>query len=890
MPLAAGTSLGPYEILSPLGSGGMGEVYKARDKRLGREVAVKVLRAERVADPERKRRFIHEARAASSLNHPNIVAIYDIGVEDGLDYIVMEYVAGRTLEQMIPAKGMRFQEALRCAVQMADALAKAHAAGITHRDFKPGNVMVTAEGVVKVLDFGLAKLVEKGESGEFGATETLAPKTEEGTILGTVSYMSPEQAEGKPVDARSDIFSFGAVLYEMLTGQRAFLGDSRMSTLAAILDREPPAVGGLRQGLPHELEKTVHRALRKELARRSQNMLDIKLALEEMKEESDSGLPAAAGAAPAAARPRTLWWWVAVSSGIGVAALALSGWLLWRGSETAPGVPLIAVPLTTDPGSETDPTFSPDGNQVAYAWNGPRQDNLDIWVKVIGAGEPLRLTTDPAPDRNPAWSPDGRFIAFVRIIDETKRAVIVVPALGGRERKLCDLTRLPLPHTDTSRTPSWSRDGRRLVTSDLRHAGSTAELVVISAETGEKRVLATPPAGTSGYSSPSLSPDNSRLAFNLMRSWGVNEVWVLDLAEGLTPRGAPRKLAVAGGRESMPVWMPDGRRVIYANLQSGQAGLWQAPADGSGAAAPLGPVGQGGIQAAISGSRQRLVYTVGISDSNIWQVPIETGGRAGQPTPLVASTSSDDNAQFAPDGKRITFASTRSGNFQIWVCDADGSNAIQVTSMKAPVAASPRWSPDGAELAFDSNPDGHYDLYAINANGGAPRRLTTEPTLDAAPRWSRDGKWIYFGSDRTGREEVWKVPAAGGAAIQVTRQGGFAAEESADGTTLYYTRSQGSSELWSAPAQGGEETRVLPLVISRGFTVSEKGIWFLSRPGPQAPVTLNWLDLPAGTVRTLASIPRLVSQGLSASPDGKRLIYTQVDRAGSDLMLVEGFR
>ena len=268
-----GQQLGSYQILSLLGAGGMGVVYKARDTRLNRSVAIKVLPADKVSDPERKRRFVQEARAASALNHPNIITIHDIGSESGIDFIVMEYVAGKTLDQRIPRKGMRLNEALKLAVQMADALAKAHSAGIIHRDLKPTNVMVTDDGLVKVLDFGLAKLTEVGE--RRGRQHARCyPQTEEGMIVGTLSYMSPEQAEGKKVDARSDIFSFGSVLYEMVSGQKAFQGDSKLSTLAAILKQEPKPISQLVPDVPPDLEKIINRCLRKDPERRFQHMAD----------------------------------------------------------------------------------------------------------------------------------------------------------------------------------------------------------------------------------------------------------------------------------------------------------------------------------------------------------------------------------------------------------------------------------------------------------------------------------------------------------------------------------------------------------------------------------------------------------------------------------------
>jgi serine/threonine protein kinase len=285
--LRVGQQVGSYQILSLLGSGGMGVVYKARDIRLKRFVAIKVLPADQISDPERRRRFIQEARAASALNHPNIITIYEIGREQDTDFIAMEYVNGKTLDQRIPRKGMKLNEALKVAIQTADALAKAHSAGIIHRDLKPTNVMVTDEGQVKVLDFGLAKLTEV-ESDE-GGTRTTQLETEEGTIVGTVSYMSPEQAECKKVDARSDIFSFGAVLYEMVTAQKAFQGESKLLALAAIANREPKAVSQLVSAVPHDLEKIINRCLRKDRERRYQYMADVKINLQELKEESDSG-------------------------------------------------------------------------------------------------------------------------------------------------------------------------------------------------------------------------------------------------------------------------------------------------------------------------------------------------------------------------------------------------------------------------------------------------------------------------------------------------------------------------------------------------------------------------------------------------------------------------
>jgi len=325
-----GRTISHYEITEKLGEGGMGVVYKARDTRLKRFVALKVLPPEKVADAERKRRFAQEARAASALNHPNIVTVHDIDQADGVDFIAMEYVEGKTLDELIGRKGLKLNEALKCAIQIADALAKAHAAGIVHRDLKPGNVMVTPDGRVKVLDFGLAKLTETAPVGPEDSTLTAAPSTELGAVVGTAAYMSPEQAEGKKVDARSDIFSFGSLLYEMLTGRRAFRRDSTALTLAAILHMEPPP---LPAEMPHDLEKVITLCLRKDPARRFQHMGDVKVELEALKEESDSG-KLAGEQAPARLRSRRI-----LRSALPAAAvlvLAASSVFLWQRMHAKP--------------------------------------------------------------------------------------------------------------------------------------------------------------------------------------------------------------------------------------------------------------------------------------------------------------------------------------------------------------------------------------------------------------------------------------------------------------------------------------------------------------------------------------------------------------------------
>ena len=434
--------IGHYQILSRLGEGGMGVVYKARDKDLGRLVALKVLPAGLVADPEHRRRLVLEARMASALNHPNIITVHEIASDKGTDFIVMEYVAGKTLDQLIPRRGLPLKQALTYATQLADGLEAAHAAGIVHRDLKPGNVMVSQSGLVKVLDFGVAKVSVEARGGDAEATIKLAPssgpKTKEGIVPGTLSYMSPEQAEGKSVDMRSDIFSFGLVLYEMVTGQRAFAGKSSPALLVAILREEPRPVSQIVAGTPHDLERIINRCLRKERERRWQTMDDVKIALEDLKEELNSGTHLVAPTSPRGNRRKLIWPLLALA----LALLSAGGVAIWfhRSATRVAEAPLTAVPLTSYPGEERQPCFSPDGNQVAFSWNGEKQDNFDIYVKLIGSGTQLRLTTAPEADSNPAWSPDGRSIAFLREDLEGKTTVYLVSPLGPPERKVAEIS------------------------------------------------------------------------------------------------------------------------------------------------------------------------------------------------------------------------------------------------------------------------------------------------------------------------------------------------------------------------------------------------------------------------------------------------------------------
>jgi eukaryotic-like serine/threonine-protein kinase len=894
--MTPGTRLGPYEIVDRLGAGGMGVVYKARDTRLDRLVALKVLLPDKVGDPERKRRFIQEAKSASALNHPNIVVIYDIGEEGGVEYMAMELIPGKPLDQMIPRNGMRFNDLLRSAAQVADALAKAHAAGIVHRDLKPANVMVTPEGLVKVLDFGLAKLIQPADrdgASRDDETATMGAHTEDGTVLGTTAYMSPEQAEARQIDGRSDVFSFGAMLYEMATGQRAFSRDTRLSTLAAILRDEPTLPAEIRADLPRDLTRVIARCLRKDPARRYQNAADLKLELDELREESDSGKLGAAAAAPARAPVPTsrLEW---IGAGLtGLLVLIVAGLYIWGRSQDSPKTDagLKPVPLTSYPGVQRLASFSPDGNQVAFSWNGEAHDNYDIYVKLVGQGAPLRLTNDPGDDDSPRWSPDGRTIAFLRFSRDTSAALILVPPLGGPERKVAQLY-FHDPRGPLTNQLSWSPDSKFLIVSSAATPDGFDRLVAISLESGAIRPLTNPPPNIDDVE-PALSPDGRFLAFSRVSGLNISQLLILPVSEKLEPRGEPRILPLTDAAPAEPTWTADGRDILFTTGSSNaNVTLSRVPASGSGKSSPLPFSGTGAENPSVAPQGHRLAYTRVFQDTNVWRAPLTGGASAKAPSErLIASPFREVFPQYSPDGQRIAFHSDRDGTVQIWTCHADGLQCVQLTNMSGLTQGTPHWSPDGQRISFDSNTGGRWEIYTVAADGGPPRPVTNDPSTNIISSWSHDGRWIYFSSNRSGRFEVWKAPSQGGAAVQVTRNVGQATMESPDGKDLYFTKNDGIDGVWKMPVEGGDESQVLKQSIHRyNFAVTEQGLYFTRQRSSDGSSEVQYLNFSTGAVSDIAKIEGTVDLGLAVSPDRKSLLFAQADYRGSNLMLVEGFR
>lgn len=874
-----GRTLSHFEVLEKLGEGGMGVVYKARDTQLNRFVALKLLPPGKTGDEERRRRFVQEARAASSLNHPNIVTIYEISQADSADFIAMEFVAGRTLDQLIPRLGMKLPEALRIAVQIADGLARAHAAGIVHRDLKPTNVIV-GDGVVKILDFGLAKLTEIGGQGPDEATLTAArqadaPRTDEGAVLGTVAYMSPEQAEGKPVDARTDIFSFGAVLYEMLSGRRAFSGTSKQATLAAVMRDEPQPI----PQIPRELEKLVARCLRKDPRRRAQHMADLKLELEEMKEEADSGFSASSSAIAAAPKKRR---WLLPALG-GIVFMAAILFFAMR-NKPAPVLPeMKAVVLTSYPGQQSDPALSPDGKQVAFSWNGEKEDNFDIYVKLVDAGTPVRLTRNPAYDSRPAWSPDGNFLAFVRLAKE-ESGYYVIPALGGQERKVADI-----PHIPSHRplpTADWTPDSKSLVIVDT--SVDPPSIAQVSIADGDKKRLTTPPGNSLGDCLPVISPDGRWLGFDRVPNVSVQQWNVLPFAKALSSQPSQIHHIEGAVRFVGCAWTADSGQLVCGESGRATPRLIRVPVPGPGKPEPIVASGNNASLPSVARQGGRLAYVHRFQDLNLWRADLRDP--RVPPSRFIASSRIEQQPDYSPDGTRIAFISERSGTSEVWAADGDGSNPVQITT-QAVIPTAPRWSPDGRFLAFAQRPNGNADVYVISSRGGTPRRMTTDPANDASAYWSRDGKWIYFASNRTGRQEVWKMPADGSAPeVQVTRNGGWRSRESFDGQTLYFQKFD-LPGLFRMPIGGGPDERIGDVEPPQDWQLVHGAIYYFRQAG--GVYLVDRLDLQSGKITEALKLPPGTAgetTNFTVSPDGRWLIFAHLDQQVSELMMIENFR
>jgi Tol biopolymer transport system component/predicted Ser/Thr protein kinase len=867
--LPEGSRLGPYEIEGLLGSGGMGKVYRAVDTRLGRPVAIKISAEIPGAN------FKREARAISALNHPHICTLYDVGP----NYLVMELVEGESLAQRLDRGSLPINEVLRFGVEIAEALSAAHARGITHRDLKPGNIMLTATGI-KVLDFGLAKIaIQNGSVPSFSTTteSILQP----GTIQGTLAYMAPEQLEGAECDARSDLFSLGLILYEMATGRRAFAAASQATLIGDILHRTPD----LSVLQPPGLKAIVEKSLAKKPEDRWQSAEEVRQALQMVEKVPTASLAEMRGAVRRSTR--RIW-----TKGMAVAAIVLlvatMAAALWlRVRQPHASGPLTVSPLGDYAGMVQQPSLSPDGSHIAFSWNGVDPQNFDIYVKSIASngplkGAPLRLTTDPADDFAPAWSPDGSSVAFLRQVNGGSHyLVLLVPALGGLERRLAEIA---LPDISQLSGPylAWVDDGRSLVVENTTRSGVSA-LHVLSIDSGALRQVTFPPDGNIGDHCVSASPDGTHLLFRratLRPEWS-GKLYRLAMNEGAS--SSNHVVPVAMPVNQCAAWTADGKSIVYPS----GLGMWTLPIEGGAAPKLLVETGRGGNWPSVAPRGSRMAYTRTVGGNlEIRRLNLSSSGEIGGASARFASSSRDQFApMFSPDGSKVAFSSGRAEVSEIWVCNRDGAGCNQLTWTDNANTGDPSWSPDGKSIAYYSTLGGHARIYTTVAEGGDAQAVTSADIDSIYPSWSRDGKWIYFTSRQTGAYQVWKVAPQGGRAVQVTQQGGYAPVESPDGHWLYYLGS-GDKEaaLWRMRLPAGKPELLLPSVLFHNFAVAARGIYFIARSGDGPAI--QFLDISSRQSRVIAPVHSGYA-GLTVSPDAKTILYTETATATSQIYVID---
>ncbi len=788
MSLSTGARLGPYEVLAPLGAGGMGEVWRAKDTRLGRQVAVKILPDAVSRDPGRVARFEREARALAALSHPNILAIHDFGESGGRLYAVAELLDGETLRDRMTGDRLTWRKAAELAAAIADGLASAHAAGIVHRDLKPENVFITSDGVVKILDFGLAKSAESVSEDAVTATSPAGVTlSAEGQILGTLSYMAPEQLRGLALDGRTDIFALGCVLFEMLSGKRPFAGATTADTISAILHAEPPPLD-TKPAIPSALAAIVLRCLEKRPEDRFHTAHDLAIALRSSSSDRQAAVTSA-GARPPKRRP---WLVAGVAAATAVLLAVVIGALLktsrssprGRSGEQSWGPPRR---ITSARGWDGEPAFSPDGTLVAYSSNA--SGKADIWVADPEGGEPLRLTDDAAEDGKPAWFPDGRTIAFVSVRNGSP-SVWKISRLGGSPSLLVE-------NADMS---AISPDGTRIA---FTRPGATSLpriwVAPLADPTGAAR-LTGDEDGEWEHMDPAWSPDGTLLCYSAFR-----DLWLVPAAGGKA-----RKLTREEKADREPVFTPDGKSILFSSNRVIPQSIWRVSLDGGAPERVLPGTGTAN-HPSLSPDGRRLVFSTAAIDRDVAVADLKAGTFY-----LTSSSGNDEQPAIAPDGSAVAYISNRLGTDDLWLQPLEEGRAAgkpprRLTNLD-PGPATPAFSPDGRWLAFFRAFKGHRDLWVTPLDGGEPMPLIENTGDNVQPAWSPDGTRLAFVSNRAGHEHVWVLAISGGKPVgdpwQLT-QGDITDRFPAwspDGRQIAFTR---RDEVWLVEARPGAEPRRL---------------------------------------------------------------------------------
>jgi len=894
MALVSGTKLGPYEIVAPLGAGGMGEVYRARDTKLGREVALKLLPPLFTTDADRVARFKNEARLLASLNHPHIGAIYGFEDAGNVPALVLELVEGDTLDGRVRRGPLPLPEALAVAQQIADALDAAHRAGIIHRDLKPSNVKITPDGTVKVLDFGLAKaLAAEGPAADLSQSPTMtASGTILGAILGTAAYMSPEQARGQPVDKRTDIWAFGCVLFEMLTGSSAFARETVTDTIAAVVGAEPewkslPAI------TPGSIRRLLTRCLQKDTRRRLHDIADARIELEDA-----MATPGEPAPVPTTARRWSRLTVSAMSLGIATALV----FLLWAardrfGRPAAESSPPDArvIRLTDLPGLAESPAISPDGRSVAFTGavgGGKRQ----VFVQLIAGGAPLEITRDTVDHECPRWSPDSSSILYFSpaVSGTVQGSIWEIPALGGVPRRVVN----SVGCADISPT-----DGRLAL---FRLAKQGIQVVTAPTD-GSRFDVVAEFASVAYYLYPRWSPDGKWIAFQ--RGDSIR----FDIFVVPTTGGKPQQLTRDNNMMSGFAWLPDSTGIVYSSGRDSTMpylptlGLWQVRLrDGSVRRVTAGETSY--MSPDISKSGAILVSRMKMQ-TDIWKFPVD-----GPPTENVRrgirvtrQTGQVLTPTASPDGKEVAFLSDSGGHANLWVVNTESGGLRQITHERDPNMAVgvPVWSPNGHTIAFVSSRGNQglaFGVWLVDSDGSNLRNLVN-PGL--GPAWSPDGRWVYYATrgGAAGTSVVLKkMPVDGGPPVAVTTEP-LRNVIGLHGTTLYYTFERplvdGTPEFEIRVATPEDAPfRVLARIPGSRVPIwqivnpalSPDGKWLAQALTDGFTTNLWVLSTTTGEWRQITDFgerPTFIARRVSWSSDG-RSILAAVAEGDSDIVLLEG--
>jgi Tol biopolymer transport system component/predicted Ser/Thr protein kinase len=870
-----GRTISHYRIEEKLGEGGMGVVYRARDLSLNRSVAVKFL-SSKVADEERRRRFQQEAQAASSLNHPHILTVFEAGETDNQQYLVTEFIDGVNLREWATQAQPSARQMIDMLTGVADGLATAHQAGIVHRDIKPENILVAKAGYAKLVDFGLAKVLET-EAGAAAVTKTVSAGTRAGTILGTVTYMSPEQAAGRPVDSRSDIFSFGIVLYELVARARPFAGKSDIDVLHAIVHSQPQP---LPLEAPSDLRNLIEKALEKEPADRYQSMREMVVDLKRAQRMK----PAEAAVLPAAPPAPRKWPRVAVTAALVLVAMA-AVWLLRRPEPVAEN-PLAGARLTrlTDfEGTEMDAAISTDGKFVAFLSD--REGVFDVWLTQLGSGGFTNLTKGRFPAlgvlhrevRVVGFSGDAAQVCILenrtdpsgRMFDST---VWLMPTLGG----------VPRPFLPRGVTAVWSPDGTKMA----YHNSTPGDPTFLADRTGAnpRQIFTEQPGGHNHF--PTWSPDGRFIYFVRGIPPGWMDIWRLPVAGG-----EPERITYINSRVVYPAFLDD-RTLLYTSTAEDGSGPWLYAVDVEQhvprrvslgleqyiSISASGPLGAGG--------ERRLVATVANPTANLWTVPITgqiTPESAASRYPMAASRATAP--RFGPD-----YLLYLGGADSLWKLK-DGAATELWKAADGLVSFSPSVSPDGRRISFCFLKQGRNRLHVMTSDGGAARPLAESLDIRSPPSWSPDGKWIAVTADEGKPSRLFKVPVDGGSPERLVDELAFNPVWSPDGRLIVYSA---SVEAASYPLKAVTPDKA-PVAMPE-LSVLRGGERYRFMPGRNELVLLlgdyrrenYWLvNLETGQRRQLTNLRGGFSmRGFDISPDGKQILFDRI-RENSDLVLID---